>query len=154
MARRFQFRFETMLKLRQQREDQHKRIVGERLARIAEVREEISRLEQLMGHGMDSIRSVQRAGPIDLQQVMAQRGWVAHLHKTTLEAQARLGALEAQLAQERAALAEAAKQRRILEKLKERQLERHRLEEQRTETRVMDDLTTTRLVHEGVGLAD
>ena len=31
MARPFQFRFETMLKLRRQREDEHKRVVAERL---------------------------------------------------------------------------------------------------------------------------
>jgi flagellar protein FliJ len=151
LARRFQFRFETMLKLRQQREDQHKRIVGERLARIAEAREELARLEQLTGQGMNSVRAVQQVGRIDLQQVMAQRGWVAHLHKATLEVQARIGALEARLAQERAALAEAAKQRQILEKLKERWQERHRLEEQRVETQLTDDLTTARFVYESIG---
>jgi flagellar protein FliJ len=154
LARRFQFRFETMLKIRQQREDQHKRIVGERLAQIAEIREELSRLEQLTGQGIHSVRAIQQVGRIDLQQVMAQRGWVAHLHKATLEAQARIGALEARLAQERAALAEAAKQRRILEKLKERQEERHRLEEQRVDMQATDDLTTTRFVYEGIGQAE
>jgi flagellar protein FliJ len=121
LARRFQFRYEAMLKLRRQREDQHKRIVSERLAQIAQVKEELSRLEGLTGEGMNTIRAVQQAGRIDLQQVMAQKGWVAHLHKAALEAQARMGTLEARLAQERSALAEAAKQRRILEKLKERQ---------------------------------
>lgn len=150
MAKRFRFRFETMLKIRRQREDEHKRIVGERLAQIAEVRTELARLEQLTHQGMDSIRAVQQPGRIDLQQAMAQRGWVAHLHKATLNARTQLGALEARLAQERAALAEAAKQRRILEKLKERQGERHRLEEQQAETRAADDLATTRHVFDGL----
>jgi len=150
LAKQFRFRFETLLKLRRRREDQHKRVVAERQAQIAEVRDELSRLEQLTGHGLESIRTVQQAGRIDLQQAMAQRGWVAHLHKAALEAQARLRALEARLAQERAALAEAAKQRRILEKLEERQQERHRLEEQRLEVRAADDLTTTRFVFDGI----
>ncbi|MBI4578511.1 MAG: hypothetical protein HY718_02345, partial [Planctomycetes bacterium] len=117
MAKRFQFRFETLLKVRRQREDQHKRIVAQRLAQIAEVQGELAKLERLTGEGMEAIRNVQRTGRIDLQQAMAQRGWVAHLHKAALDARARLGGLEARLAQERAALAEAATQRRILEKL-------------------------------------
>lgn len=146
MAKRFRFRFETMLKLRRQREDEQKRIVGERLAQIAQVRDEIARLEQLTTGSMDSIRAIQQPGRIDLQQAIAQRAWAAHLHKAALDAQSRLGGLEAKLAQERAALAEAAKQRRILEKLREHQWERHRVEEQRAEVRTVDDLTTTRLV--------
>ncbi|HOA72557.1 MAG TPA: flagellar export protein FliJ [Phycisphaerae bacterium] len=147
MAKRFRFRFETLLKLRRQREDEHKRIVGERLAQIAAVREEISRLEQLTRSGVDSVRMFQQAGRIDLQQTMAHRGWIVHLQKASLEAQARLAALEARLAQERAALAEAAKQRRILEKLEERQAHRHELEMRRAEVRTADDLTTTRFVY-------
>jgi len=55
--------------------------------------------------------------------------------------------------QERAALAEAAKQRRILEKLKEHQLERYRIEQNRQETREADDLTGVRFVFEGVSPA-
>jgi flagellar FliJ protein len=146
MAKRFRFRFETMLKIRRQREDQQKRVVGERIAQIESVQQELHRLDQLAQQSVETIRTVQQGGRIDLQQAIAQRGWVAHLHKATLDAQTRLRGLEARLAQERAVLAEAAKQRRILEKLKERQTERHRLEEQRVETRLADDLTTTRFV--------
>jgi flagellar FliJ protein len=138
-----------MLKIRRQREDQHKRIVAERLGQIAEVRNEIRRLEELSSQGLDAIRAVQQAGRLDLQQALTQRGWVAHLHKASLDAQSRLGTLEARLAQERAALAEAAKQRRILEKLKERQWSRHRIEEQRQEVRASDDLTGVRYVFDG-----
>ena len=150
MAKRFRFRFETMLKIRQQREDQHKRIVAERLAQIGLVQQDLARLEELTSQGLHSIRTVQQAGRIDVQQTMAQRAWITHLHKSALDAEARLRGLEARLAQERAALAEAAKQRRILEKLKERQTERHRMEEQRAETSAADDLTTTRYVFGGM----
>ena len=139
-----------MQKIRRQREDQHKRIVAERLAQIAAVQQDLTRLAELTDKGLDTIRAVQQSGRIDMQQAMAQRGWVTHLHKASLDGQARLRGLEAQLAQERAALAEAAKQRRIIEKLKERQVERHGMEEQRAETLAADDLTTTRYVFEGI----
>jgi flagellar protein FliJ len=150
VAKRFRFRFETMLKIRRQREDQHKRVVAERLGEIRQVQQELERVERLTNEGLDTIRAVQQFGRIDMQQAMAQRGWVTHLHKTALNAEAQLRGLEARLAQERAALAEAAKQRRIIEKLKERQLSRHRIEEQRIETLMTDDLTTTRYVFEAI----
>lgn len=148
MAKRFRFRFETMLKIRRQREDQHKRIVADRLRQITTVRAELRQLDQLIHEENDALRSGQAVGRIDLQQTVRRRQWVMHLHKATLDAEARLRGLEAQLAQERAALAEAAKQRRIIEKLRERQFERHQAEQQRSETVAADDLTTVRYVYE------
>lgn len=139
-----------MLKIRQQREDERKRVVAERIAQIAEVQQELARLEQLTNDGAEQTRQAQAAGRIDMQQSLARRGWLAHLHKATLDAQARLRGLEARLAQERVLLAEAAKQRRILEKLQERQYERHRMEEQKAEARAIDDLVTTRFVFDSL----
>jgi len=152
MAKRFRFRFETMLKARRQREDQHKRIVGRRLREIAATREELARIRRLESDGIESVRAVQQAGRIDPHQAVSYRAWVAHLHRSALDVQTRMAGLEARLAQERADLAEAAKQRRILEKLKERQWERHRLDEQRAETRASDDLNTVRYVFHGIDL--
>jgi len=148
MAKRFRFRFDTMLKIRQQREDQHKRIVADRLRQIARGRGQIEAIEGQIRDELDAIRVGQGAGTIDIQQVMRHRHWLGHLHKASLEAEARLRTLEARLSQERAQLAEAVKQRRILEKLKERQHERHRAEEERRETRESDDMTTIRYVFE------
>jgi len=148
MAKRFTFRFATLLKIRQQREDHHKRIVAQRLRQIAGVREQLASLDRQIRAEIEAIRRGQEPGTIDLQQAIRHRSWLTHLHKSTLEAQAHLQFLEARLAQERATLAEAAKQRRILEKLKERQWERYRQEQARIETNQSDDLTTTRYVFE------
>jgi flagellar export protein FliJ len=85
---------------------------------------------------------------------MRSRHWLSHLHKSALEAQSRLRSLEAKLAQERALLAEAVKQRRILEQLKERQWRRHEQEEQKRETRESDEMATARYVFDrSAGLA-
>lgn len=146
MAKRFTFRLETMLKIRRQREDRHKRIVAERLRQIVAVREQLISLDRQIMAETHAIRKGQKPGTIDLQQAIRHRNWLTHLHKAILDGQARLRFLEARLAQERAALAEAAKQRRILEKLKERQYLRYRQEEERTETKVADDQTTIRYI--------
>lgn len=146
MAKRFIFRFDTMLRIRRQREDQHQRIVADRLRQITRARGQIGAITRQIHEELDAIRVGQDTGTIDIQQVMRHRHWLGHLHKASLEAQARLRTFEARLAQERAQLAEAVKQRRILEKLKERQYDRHRTEEERRETREGDDLTTIRYV--------
>ena len=146
MARRFTFRFDTMLKIRRQREDEHKRIVAGRLREITKVQEQLASLDRQIRDELASIRSRQEPGTIDMQQVIRHRRWLGHLHKGVLDGQAQLGFLEAKLAQERAALAEAAKQRRILEKLRERQNERFVKEQDRIETLAADDMTTVRFV--------
>lgn len=148
MARRFVFRYETLLKIRRQHEDRHKRIVAERLGQIAAARDRLSALQGQIADEEAAIRAGQDAGTIDMQQLIRHRHWLGHLHKSALETQASIRALEARLAQERAALAEAVKQRKILDKLKERRLERHLQEQDRQETRADDDLTAVRFVHD------
>lgn len=144
MAKRFIFRFETMLKLRRQQEDHHKRIVGARMTQIAEVRDQIARLEQQARDETDDIRQRTAQGTIDLTQLVRHRHWLGQLNRNTLDAQTRLRTLEARLAQERVQLAEAVKRRRILEKLRERQAEQHQKEADRRETRELDEIGTMR----------
>jgi flagellar FliJ protein len=146
MAKRFTFRFDTMLKIRRKREDEHKCIVAGRLREIAKVQEQLASLDRQIRDELASIRSRQEPGTIDMQQVIRHRRWLGHLHKAVLDGQARLRFLEAKLAQERVVLAEATKQRRILAKLKERQYERFLKEQDRLETLAADDMTTVRYV--------
>ncbi len=146
MAKRFVFRLETLLKIRQQREERHQRIVAGRLRQIHQTHRQIADLEQQMRAGQDAIRDNQRPGRIDLQQAIHYRHWIGHLHKNVLEAQAHLGYLEAELVRERAALAEAAKQRKILDKLKERQWQRYRENEDRRDVNEADEMSTVRYV--------
>jgi len=146
MAKRFKFRLDTVLKIRKQREDQRKRVVADRLRQISQVREQMAAIDRQIGDEMRAIRRAQSPGTIDIQQAMRHRHWLGHLHKTALEAGARLRFLEARLAQERAVLAEAVKQRRILAKLKEQQWERYRQEADKRELAASDEMATVRYV--------
>lgn len=146
MAKRFVFRFDTMLKIRRQREDEQKRVVANRLRQIVQTREQIAAINRQISEQIEAIRRGQQAGRIDIHQVQKDRHWLGHLHKAALEAEARLRFLEARLAQERAVLAEAVKQRRILDKLKEQQWRRFQQEQDRLEMRQSDELTTVRYV--------
>ncbi|MBP7933858.1 MAG: flagellar FliJ family protein [Phycisphaerae bacterium] len=146
MAKRFTFRFETMLRIRRQREDERKRIVASRLREIRNLQKYMASLEQQIHDELRAIRIGRQPGTIDMQQIIRHRQWLGCLHKSVLEGQAKARFLEAELARERADLADAAKQRRILEKLKERQWEQHRSEQDRVEALAADDLTTVRFV--------
>lgn len=146
MAKRFTFRFETMLRIRLQREDEQKRIVADRLREITEVQNHMISLDKQIRDELQSIRVGRQPGTIEMQQVIRHRQWLGCLHKGVLEAQAKMRFLEAELARERVDLAEAAKQRRILEKLKERQRDQYRNEQDRLESLAADDLTTVRFV--------
>lgn len=148
MARRFRFRFATMLKIRRQREDEQKRIVAERLRQIGQTRDHRDVLLRQIREEADAIRQSQACGSIDIQQVMRHRHWLGHLHRGVLEAESRLRFLEARLAQERAVLAEAVKQRKILEKLRDRQWQRHARAEGVREMKEGDELATVRYVFE------
>jgi len=146
MAKRFVFRLETLLRIRQQREERHQRIVAGRLRQIQQAQRQITDLERQMRAGQEAIRAGQRPGRIDLQQALHYRHWIGHLHKNVLETQGHLGYLEAELVRERVALAEAARQRKILDKLKERQWQRYRRGEDRREVNEADEMATVRFV--------
>jgi flagellar FliJ protein len=144
MAKRFKFRFETLLKIRRQREDEHKRIVGERLRQIGQVQDQLESLGRQIEQETEAVRASQAGGTIDIRMLVRHRHWLGHLHKSVLEGQARLGYLEAELAQERAALTEAMKQRRILEELKANRLAKHSADRERQEARERDEMATVR----------
>lgn len=148
MARKFVFRYDTLLRIRKQREDEQKRVVAERLREIAQVRERLNTLHHQIDEETRAIRTGQEVGTIDIQQVMRHRHWLGHLHRGLLDAVGRERFLEARLSQERSELTERMKQRRILEKLKERRLLHYQAEVDRRETRENDEMATIRFVHD------
>jgi flagellar FliJ protein len=137
-----------MLKIRRQREDERKRVVAARLREIARVQDRIRSIAVQTEQEVRAMRVAQASGRIDLQLAMRRRHWLGHLHKTKLETEAHRRVLEAKLAQERAVLAEAAKERRILEKLKERQWENYRSQQERIEIKTADEMATQRYVYD------
>ncbi|UCD28306.1 MAG: hypothetical protein JSV03_14665 [Planctomycetota bacterium] len=146
MAELFTFRFETMLKIRKQREDQQKQIVSDRLRQIGQINEQITSLQRQIEQELETMRADQHPGTIDIQQAIRHRYWLCRLNKGVLESEARLRYHEAYLAQERAQLVEAAKQRRMLERLKESQFTKYQRQQVKRLTEKSDDMATVRYV--------
>jgi flagellar FliJ protein len=147
MAKRFRFRLEPVLRLRQQKADEAKRVVAERLRRVAAVQREIGLLQQRIEEQVEAMRAGPLVGALDVGQLARHRHWLSHLQRGLLDAMARVRALEAELARERAGLAEAMKRIRILETLKRRQEERYYEALNREEIAEADELSVQRYVH-------
>ncbi|MHC4445590.1 MAG: flagellar export protein FliJ [Planctomycetota bacterium] len=150
MNKRFIFSYDTMLKLRKDRESQHKHLVADRLRRIGQINRQIGSLQQQIAGELESIRAGCESGTINIKQAIGRRYWLSHLQKGILESEARLGYHEARLAQERAELIRASKQRRMLEKLRHNQFNRYNLREHKRQTDWADDMSTVRYLFDRV----
>jgi flagellar FliJ protein len=144
MARPFRFRLETVLKLRKQNEDEHKRIVADRVRQLNEVRRRLTQMENQIELEAELVRAGRIRGRIEAQDLARGRHWLSYLQRALLETQDHMRTVEARLDRERAELARAAKEAKALEKLKERQRQRHQAEEKRIERRELDEMAILR----------
>lgn len=147
MAGRFAFRFETLLRLRKQREDERKRVVAARLRQIGDLMERRNNLLTAIDGQTDSLRSALRGGTVDVDQVRWGRHWLTHLRRGVLDTDAELSGQRAMLAQERATLVVARKDTEVLARLRERRLEAWNVEAARREQIESDEMNTLRFAH-------
>lgn len=147
MAQRYKFRLETLLRLRQQREDEKKRVVASRLRKIRTLEQHKQALETRIAQQAEVIRDLLVQERMDVDELKAGRHWMIRLRRGVLEADGALASNRAILAQERADLANARKETKVLERLKERQQEAFVAEIERQDRIEADDLNVTRFAH-------
>ncbi len=151
---RTNFRLEPLLRIRQMEEDRAKRVVADRLRQIQEVQQRIGSLFKQQDEASQVMRSLVLCGSIVPIEATRQRGYIGGLRQRLAEAHMHLQQLQAQLAGDRALLAEASKRRKILDKLKQRQTE-HRLRlANLAEQRAGDELGILRFTHEMLAAAE
>lgn len=144
MAKKYTFRFETLLRLRQQREDEQKRIVSHRLNDIRRLQQRQDTLLQRINDQSDLTRDALRDRQIDVDLLKFGRHWLIRLRRGVLETEAQIAAQKAILAQERSTLREALKHRRILSGLKDRRYMRFTAAETRREQAELDENSVIR----------
>lgn len=157
MARRFRFRLETLRELRQQARDRQQRVVTEALKMAALIEAGMANLTHQLQETIDQSRSVQQAGKLDVRSLSGQefhRNW---LHRRIMESQTELTQKRAELDTERAKLADAFKQLKVIERLKEKQWQRHRAVMAREERALTDEAALNVYLrkpgHQGVEVA-
>jgi flagellar FliJ protein len=140
MAKRFQFRLATLLRVRELREREAKRKVAVQQAEIArldrlnaQTAEEISRQQQVL-------RAGQQQGRLDAAAQQRGRAWIAHLRRSMGARQLQRVELAAQLQRLQALYQEARTQTRIIEKLRERRWAEFCQQRNRKEQAAADEL--------------
>ncbi len=144
MAKRYTFRFETLLRLRQQREDEEKRVVASRLREIHRLEQHQQSLLGRIEQQTDLTRSLLTCEEVEVEKLKMGRHWMVHLRRGVLEAEAELTKHKAMLAHERANLMAVARNRKILSRLKERRRDRYDAEQNRLEQLEQDEMNTLR----------
>lgn len=139
MAMKNRFRLNTVLKLRKQREDEHRRIVAVRLREIMRTQERIMTLSNQVEKEIDAMRGGRQGGMLDVTQIARHRHWLTHLQRGILETEAQLRAIQAKLSQERAELVSASCDRKALDTLKERHVAKIRIQAEKRRRQEEDE---------------
>jgi flagellar FliJ protein len=140
VAKRFQFRLETLLRVREIREREAKRKVGVKQAEIARV-DQLNRLTaEEISQRQNALRAQQGQGVLDPDTLLRERAWIAYLRQTIVERQTFRAGLVRELATLQAELRQARRQKRTIEKLRERRWEEYIKCRKRREQAESDEL--------------
>ena len=131
MAKRFRFRLETLLRVRQLREDEALRNVAVQQAEIARIDGQKTEMFARIQTAQGGILERQRGPALEPADLARRRAWIAHLRRQIADNdRVRAEKLEA-LDELRDTWRTARTQKRIIEKLRERRYDEHRLAENR-----------------------
>lgn len=136
---RFRFRLDGVLRHRVAVEKERLREYTAVLARLRALEDELAGLQRLMREANDDLRANRLVGPIDVSFIAAHRRFLLGVQRKGTEVVGRMAAAKKEEEAARAALAEAAKQRKVLEKLREGQERRWREEQGRREAALLDE---------------
>lgn len=148
MAKRFSFRLETVLRLRKRKEDQKKRVVAERLREISNLQDCLMSLNEQIASEIRKTRERAGHAHIDVPEMSQRRFWISHLQRSAGRTESRIRESKEQLTLDRKALAEAAKEYRVIEKLREKQFQKHGEELQRLEILEADEMAINRYLRQ------
>ena len=148
MAKRFEFRLQTLGRVRELRQREAKRKVAAKHAEIAlldrlneQTAAEISRQQALL-------LADQQQGRLDPLSLQRGRAWIAFLRRTIAQRHAQRADLTTQLQELLVAYREARTQMRIIEKLRERRWNEYVHERDRQEQAAADELAQQLLGYE------
>jgi flagellar FliJ protein len=148
--KKFQYRLQPLLHLRQQVEDEKKRKVGALQTEINDQQNRaLKRAARIQQEG-EILRRQHESGKIDLEWVSHYRRYVTHTQQAIAQRIAEVARIQKKLNGARLELNEAAKNRRILEKLKEKQQERFEAEIRHRERIEEDEIGTRMFLHNRV----
>ncbi|HET6251161.1 MAG TPA: flagellar export protein FliJ [Tepidisphaeraceae bacterium] len=149
----FTFTLEGVLRHRTHVEQDRQRDLARVQAQMRDAENELRQLDQTLSTSLGDVRENRLTGKLDLGFLAAYRRYVASVHrKGSLIAQ-KMALIQRQVESAQNALAEAAKQRKIIEKLREKQFDQWKREQSRKEAAELDEVSM-RLVGWRASLAE
>ncbi len=146
--KRFRFRLQKLLEVKQLREDLRKQELAAAQRALERERAELARLEAAWARALADLRDECR-GTLDVETIRLRHRHLALLGRRMIEREAAVQRLAREEAARREALVEARRGRLTVERLKERAYARYRLEAARVEQAFLDEVGTTRYAREG-----
>ena len=138
--KRFSFRLESVLRLRQQREQQQKSIVGGLMSQINEQQRRAVALKTGLLEEGRQLKERYLQNEVDLDLVGYYYRYATQVGQAIHRRIERVGQIQKELSKARGGLVEAARERKVLEKLKERQKGRYELRARRLEQFEQDEV--------------
>jgi flagellar FliJ protein len=138
---RFIFKLEGVLRQREHVEQQRQRELAQVQTQAAQLEGELRALSSALAATTQDVVRNRLVGRLDLPFLAAHRRYSAAMQRKGMALVQRLAVLQKQVDSARAALAEAAKQRKVIEKLRERQQERWAADQAQRETAQIDEIS-------------
>jgi flagellar export protein FliJ len=135
----FKFKLAAVLRHREILEQSKERDYALAQGKVKELQDQLAALNQSMQSTNDDIRQNHLVGRLDVHFITAHRRFLVGKQRKAVDLVTAIAAAQKQADVARAALAEAAKQRKILEKLRETQQQRWREEASRKELAAADE---------------
>jgi flagellar protein FliJ len=134
----FRFRLTTLLRLRENVRDERRQqfSAAQRAEDIVAAR--IAELDAELGNLREHCQTASRAGPINVDQLLAAGRYEMTLQAEKQTAQTQRAAVAAEVERRRQTLVEADREVKTLDKLQEQQLVKHRAEENRRDIKQLD----------------
>ena len=137
---KFVFKLAGVLRQRKHVEQEKMRALATALKIQADCERELEQLNATVQKSNDDVRRNHLVGILDMSFLAAHRRFMNAMHRQSAGIQQKIAQARQKVLEARTALAEAARQRKVMEKLREKHQERFRAEQAAKEFRELDEI--------------
>ncbi len=136
----FQFRLESVLKVRESRRDLCRQVLGQVLHEQQKLENQKKRIEAERQSQLDELKSIAQEGQFDVDAMSNRRYYAGQLSSQILEIEHQKAFVSQQIKLCRQALTKADQEVKVIEKLKEKQLSEYTTAQLKKETQELEEV--------------
>jgi len=141
MAKKFKYRFEPMLKVKEHREKERQRELAEALGKVQDQKAALMKMDTRRLTTMEQHRS-KLVGRVSMAEALVCSRYLLRLKRERVAGSELLRGMEREAEKRRQKLVEAARERKVYELLKDKQQTRHRLDIEKDEQKDLNEVAT------------